>query len=143
MVAAYRELVESGEWDEDPQILAAIRMKPIRTLSGVTTITVLTKPSPCPVYFAPPKAICRSLIFRMNLERGAGWKMSLTVSRLKALHEVSTPPTRSSCSFWAVVGLRIRAVTVNGSSAVVLKPSIRENALDDQGEIRLEDVNTK
>ena len=48
LVAAYRELVESGEWEEDPQILAAIRMKPIRTLSCVTTITVLTKPNPCP-----------------------------------------------------------------------------------------------
>jgi len=48
LVAAYRELVESGDWEEDPHILAAIRMKPVRTLSGVTTITVLTKPNPCP-----------------------------------------------------------------------------------------------
>ena len=29
-------------------ILERIRMKPIRTLSGVTTVTVLTKPYPCP-----------------------------------------------------------------------------------------------
>ena len=28
--------------------LAAIRLKPVRTLSGVTTVTVLTKPYPCP-----------------------------------------------------------------------------------------------
>ncbi len=48
LVAAYSQQVESGEWDEDPVLLAAIRMKPMRTLSGVTTVTVLTKPYPCP-----------------------------------------------------------------------------------------------
>lgn len=48
LVAAYNELVESGEWDADEAILARIRLKPVRTLSGVTTVTVLTKPYPCP-----------------------------------------------------------------------------------------------
>jgi elongator complex protein 3 len=48
LVAAYRALVESGEWAPDAELLARIRMKPIRTLSGVTTVTVLTKPYPCP-----------------------------------------------------------------------------------------------
>jgi elongator complex protein 3 len=48
LVAAYRQLVEEGEWEADPEFLARIRMKPIRTLSGVTTVTVLTKPYPCP-----------------------------------------------------------------------------------------------
>lgn len=48
LVAAYRELVERGEWVPDDALLARIRMKPIRTLSGVTTVTVLTKPYPCP-----------------------------------------------------------------------------------------------
>jgi elongator complex protein 3 len=48
LVAAYRELVERGDWPEDPGFLARIRMKPVRTLSGVTTVTVLTKPYPCP-----------------------------------------------------------------------------------------------
>lgn len=48
LVSVYRKLVEDGEWIEDPTLLAKIRMKPVRTLSGVTTITVLTKPSPCP-----------------------------------------------------------------------------------------------
>jgi len=48
LVAAYRGMVEAGEWEEDPVLLAKIRMKPIRTLSGVTTITILTKPFPCP-----------------------------------------------------------------------------------------------
>ncbi|HVN55249.1 MAG TPA: tRNA uridine(34) 5-carboxymethylaminomethyl modification radical SAM/GNAT enzyme Elp3 [Anaerolineaceae bacterium] len=48
LVAAYRRLVESGEWQPDPALLAHIRMKPVRTLSGVTTVTVLTRPYPCP-----------------------------------------------------------------------------------------------
>ena len=48
LVAAYRELVAEGVWKEDPAFLARIRMKPIRTLSGVTTVTVLTKAYPCP-----------------------------------------------------------------------------------------------
>ena len=48
LVAAYRQLVESGQRRENPELLNRIRMKPVRTLSGVTTVTVLTKPYPCP-----------------------------------------------------------------------------------------------
>lgn len=48
LVAVYRQLTESGVWAPDPGLLARIRMKPVRTLSGVTTVTVLTKPYPCP-----------------------------------------------------------------------------------------------
>ena len=48
LVAAYHELVDAGEWEEDPNFLPKIRMKPMRTLSGVTTVTVLTKEAPCP-----------------------------------------------------------------------------------------------
>lgn len=48
LVAAYRRLVESGLWKPDPKVLARIRLKPVRSLSGVTVVTVLTKPYPCP-----------------------------------------------------------------------------------------------
>lgn len=48
LVAAYKQLVESEEWQPDPELLAQIRLKPIRSLSGVTVVTVLTKPYPCP-----------------------------------------------------------------------------------------------
>lgn len=48
LVSAYRHFVESGEWETDATLLARIRLKPVRTLSGVTTVTVLTKPYPCP-----------------------------------------------------------------------------------------------
>ncbi len=48
LVAAYHAMVESGEMAADADVLTKIRMKPVRTLSGVTTVTVLTKPYPCP-----------------------------------------------------------------------------------------------
>ncbi len=48
LVAVYHSLVASGEMPADPALLARIRMKPVRSLSGVTTVTVLTRPHPCP-----------------------------------------------------------------------------------------------
>ena len=48
LVLAYHQMVDAGELQEDPELLAKIRMKPSRTLSGVTTVTVLTAPWPCP-----------------------------------------------------------------------------------------------
>jgi elongator complex protein 3 len=48
LVAVYYQLVESGAWEEDELLLSKIRMKPTRTLSGVTTVTVLTRYHPCP-----------------------------------------------------------------------------------------------
>ncbi len=48
LVAAYNELIVSGEMAPDANLIESIRMKPVRTLSGVTTVTVLTKAYPCP-----------------------------------------------------------------------------------------------
>ena len=48
LVAAYRQMVENDHLQPDESLLARIRMKPVRTLSGVATVTVLTKPYPCP-----------------------------------------------------------------------------------------------
>lgn len=48
LVSIYHELISVGEMEEDTHLLDRIRMKPMRTLSGVTTVTVLTKPYPCP-----------------------------------------------------------------------------------------------
>ena len=48
MVTAYHQMVRGGELQPDPALLDRLRMKPVRTLSGVTTVTVLTKPYPCP-----------------------------------------------------------------------------------------------
>jgi elongator complex protein 3 len=48
LVAAYNQMIATGEIQPDVALLDRIRMKPMRTLSGVTTVTVLTKPYPCP-----------------------------------------------------------------------------------------------
>jgi len=48
LVAAYHEMVRNNEMGTDAHLLESLRMKPMRTLSGVTTVTVLTKPYPCP-----------------------------------------------------------------------------------------------
>jgi elongator complex protein 3 len=48
LVATYHEMVAKGQTPASPRILESIRMKPVRTLSGVTTVTVLTKAYPCP-----------------------------------------------------------------------------------------------
>ena len=48
LVAAYHEMVRNNEMPSDAKLLERLRMKPMRTLSGVTTVTVLTKPYPCP-----------------------------------------------------------------------------------------------
>jgi len=44
---AYRALLEEG-WEGDDGLQRLIRKRKIRTLSGVSVITVLTKPYPCP-----------------------------------------------------------------------------------------------
>jgi elongator complex protein 3 len=58
LVAAYHQMVAAGEMRPDAHLLARIRLKPVRTLSGVTTVTVLTKPYPCPGHciFCPDEA---------------------------------------------------------------------------------------
>lgn len=48
LVEAYHRMVKAGEIVPDAALLESLRMKPMRTLSGVTTVTVLTKPYPCP-----------------------------------------------------------------------------------------------
>jgi elongator complex protein 3 len=48
LVQSYRELVARGVLPPSREILARLRTKPVRTISGVAPVTVLTKPFPCP-----------------------------------------------------------------------------------------------
>lgn len=98
LVAVYRRLTESGEWTPDPGLLERIRMKPVRTLSGVTTVTVLTKPYPCPgkCIFCPtdvrmPKSY---LPDEPGARRGLEYKFDpydQVASRIQALQAVGHP----------------------------------------------------
>ncbi|MBU2524200.1 tRNA uridine(34) 5-carboxymethylaminomethyl modification radical SAM/GNAT enzyme Elp3 [Patescibacteria group bacterium] len=48
IIKAYRALLESGEIEPDKNFEMIIRKRSIRTLSGIASIGVLTKPYPCP-----------------------------------------------------------------------------------------------
>ena len=48
LVAGFRLLIDDEELDPDPLLLDRIRMKPVRTSSGVAPVTVLTAPAGCP-----------------------------------------------------------------------------------------------
>ena len=48
LVAGYRHLVTEGDIEADPLLEKRIRMKPMRTQSGVAPVTVLTAPAGCP-----------------------------------------------------------------------------------------------
>jgi elongator complex protein 3 len=98
LVHAYRELTEAGEWNPEPQVLGKIRMKPTRTLSGVTTVTVLTKPYPCPgkCVFCPtdyrmPKSYLPDEPGAMRALQHDFDPYQQTVARLEALHAIGHP----------------------------------------------------
>jgi elongator complex protein 3 len=49
IIRGYRYLVERRGWSSDADaFMDKVRMKPVRTLSGVAPVTVLTQPYPCP-----------------------------------------------------------------------------------------------
>ena len=49
LIRGLRWLAPRAEWaDRQAEMVAKLRMKPIRTASGVAPVTVLTKPFPCP-----------------------------------------------------------------------------------------------
>ena len=48
VIRALRHYAPKLGWEETQDLVARIRMKPIRTASGVAPVTVLTKPFPCP-----------------------------------------------------------------------------------------------
>jgi len=150
LVAAYRRKVESGEWEDDPILLAKIRMKPIRTLSGVTTITILTKPHPCPgeCIFCPSEVgLPQSYLSdepgaRRGVENHFDPYLQVS-SRLKALHEVGHPTDKIE-------------LLILGGSWSAYPPDYREwfirrcfealneeNPLDDHGSVSLAEVQAR
>ncbi|MCU0508681.1 MAG: hypothetical protein MUC34_09800 [Anaerolineae bacterium] len=48
LVLAYKELTAAGALPFERETLRRLRMKPVRTSSGVAPVTVLTKPAGCP-----------------------------------------------------------------------------------------------
>lgn len=48
ILAHYRQLVKLGKINENPGLVSVLRIRKIRTLSGIASIGVHTKPQPCP-----------------------------------------------------------------------------------------------
>ena len=92
LITGARRLADRYGWDA-AELAMKLRMKPIRTASGVAPITVLTQPFPCPgeCIFCPndvrmPKSY---LSMEPGAQRAAQNRFdpyAQTVSRLKALH---------------------------------------------------------
>ncbi len=98
LITAYRQQVRSGEREEDQVLLKKIRLKPMRTQSGVTTVTVLTKPFPCPgkCIFCPnyeemPVSYLPDEPGAMRALFHAYDPYTQVASRIEALHEIGHP----------------------------------------------------
>jgi elongator complex protein 3 len=147
LVAAYRDMVASGELHEDPQLLAAIRMKPVRTLSGVTTITVLTRPSPCPgeCIFCPSETDMPQSYLpdepgaRRGVENHFDPWLQVS-SRLQALREVGHPTDKVELLIlggsWGAYSRSYREWFVRRCFEALNE----ENAQDDIGDVSLAEV---
>ncbi len=98
IIAAYREMIATGEFEPDAALMDKIRMKPMRTLSGVTTVTVLTKPYPCPgkCIFCPtdvrmPKSYLADEPGAMRALHNEFDPFEQVISRIEALHAIGHP----------------------------------------------------
>ncbi len=99
LIRIYRHLCAAGRMVPDPELLARLRMKPIRTLSGVATVTVLTEPHPCPgrCIFCPtdvkmPKSYLADEPGAQRAEQNAFDPYRQVAARLEAL-ETNGHPT--------------------------------------------------
>ena len=95
LVAAYHHFCETGQLRFDPEVLRRLQMKPTRTLSGVATVTVLTKPFPCPgeCIFCPtdvrmPKSYLHDEPGAIRAEYHGFDPYTTTLSRLRALRNI-------------------------------------------------------
>ncbi len=98
LIAVYRDWVASGERPHDPSLLRRLQMKPVRTLSGVATVTVLTKPFPCPgeCIFCPtdvrmPKSYLHDEPGAQRAEAHGFDPYETTAGRLRALEHIGHP----------------------------------------------------
>ena len=98
LITAYRNQVREGIRQEDLQLFKKIRLKPMRTMSGVTTVTVLTKPFPCPgnCIFCPdyeemPVSYLPDEPGAMRALFHAYDPFTQVESRIEALHEIGHP----------------------------------------------------
>jgi elongator complex protein 3 len=95
LVIAYRAFCEVGLLKFEAQVLRRLQMKPTRTISGVATVTVLTKPFPCPgeCIFCPtdvrmPKSYLADEPGAIRAEAHGFDPYETTLSRIRALENI-------------------------------------------------------
>jgi len=98
LVHAYSELCEQGWLDFDPEVITTVQVKPTRSQAGVTVVTVLTKPYPCPgkCIFCPtdvrmPKSYLHDEPGAMRAERHDFDPFEQTSARIEALERIGHP----------------------------------------------------
>lgn len=99
LIRAYRAFTADGLLPPyDPAIIERLRLKPVRTASGVTPVTVLTKPFPCPgeCIFCPndvrmPKSYLSDEPGAQRAEQNAFDPYLQTMSRLRAYTNTGHP----------------------------------------------------
>ncbi|MBL8058857.1 MAG: tRNA uridine(34) 5-carboxymethylaminomethyl modification radical SAM/GNAT enzyme Elp3 [Anaerolineales bacterium] len=98
LVAAYRQFCADGRLTFDRAVLRRLQMKPVRTQSGVATVTVLTKPFPCPgeCIFCPtdarmPKSYLHDEPGAARAEAHQFDPYATTLGRLRALENIGHP----------------------------------------------------
>ena len=99
IIEAYKELAgTNGLQKFNPRFIERIQMKPVRTISGVAPVTVLTKPFPCPgnCIFCPndlrmPKSYIAEEPGAQRAEKNFFNPYLQVYNRLEALHAMGHP----------------------------------------------------
>jgi elongator complex protein 3 len=98
LLQVYQALCDDGWLEFRPEVVTALQMKPTRSQAGVTVVTVLTKPYPCPgkCIFCPtdvrmPKSYLHDEPGARRAERHAFDPYDQTLSRIQALENIGHP----------------------------------------------------
>ncbi|MFN8374892.1 MAG: hypothetical protein U0694_18705, partial [Anaerolineae bacterium] len=99
LIRAYREFAGAhGLPPYDATVIERLRLKPVRTASGVTPVTVLTKPFPCPgeCIFCPndvrmPKSYLSDEPGAQRAEQNSFDPYLQTYTRLASYHNTGHP----------------------------------------------------
>ena len=129
LVAGFRRLIDEGELEPDALLLDRIRMKPVRTASGVAPVTVLTAPAGCPgqCIFCPDDwRMPKSYIFdepgAQRAERDGFDPFKQTLGRIDAFESIGHDATKVELLILGERGAPIARTTANGSSDAATTP---------------------
>lgn len=98
VLQVYERLCDEDYLEFQPEVVTALQKKPTRSQAGVTVVTVLTKPYPCPgkCIFCPtdvrmPKSYLHDEPGAMRAERHAFDPYAQTAARIAALETIGHP----------------------------------------------------